>query len=146
MPPEIRECREGDLKAVYEIEKMSFPHPYDLDVFQAYLLRVEFSGFDGFLVAVEGETVQGYVIFEYGRKALIVSMAVHPDRRRGKIGTLLLREALLRIGRRCKEITLQVAVSNLGARHLYRAFGFEVMKTIPRYYPDGEDALLMERS
>jgi len=140
---EIRACRHGDLPEVYEIEKTSFPHPYDLDVFQAYLMRVEYSHFDGFLVATEGGSVIGYVLFEYGRKGLVVSMAIRTDSRRKKVGTLLFREALLRLSKRCKEVTLQVGISNVGAQNLYRSFGFSVEKVLPRYYPDGEDAYLM---
>jgi ribosomal-protein-alanine N-acetyltransferase len=140
---EIRECRSGDLPEVYAIEKASFPHPYDLDVFQAYLMRVEDSDFDGFLVATQGERVIGYILFEYGRKGLIVSMAVRPDSRRKKVGTLLLREGLLRLSKKCKEVTLQVGVSNAGAQDLYRSFGFSIEKVLPGYYPDGEDAYLM---
>jgi ribosomal-protein-alanine N-acetyltransferase len=142
---EIRECRHGDLPEVYDIEKTSFPHPYDLDVFQAYLMRVEYSHFDGFLVATQGGRLIGYVLFEYGRKGLIVSMAVRTDSRRKKVGTLLLREALLRLSKKCREVTLQVGVSNVGARDLYRSFGFSIERVLPGYYPDGEDAYLMER-
>jgi ribosomal-protein-alanine N-acetyltransferase len=140
---EIRTCRHGDLPEVYEIEKTSFPHPYDLDVFQAYLMRVEYSHFDGFLVATEGGSVIGYVLFEYGRKGLVVSMAIRPDSRRKNVGTLLLREALLHLSKRCKEVTLQVGVSNVGAQNLYRSFGFSIEKVLHGYYPDGEDAYLM---
>jgi ribosomal-protein-alanine N-acetyltransferase len=140
---EIRGCRRGDLPEVYGIEKTSFPHPYDLDVFQACMMRVEYSHFDGFLVATQGEMVVGYILFEYGRKGLIVSMAIKTDSRRKKIGTLLLREALLRLSKACKEVTLQVGVTNVGAQNLYRSFGFSTVKVLPGYYPDGEDAYLM---
>jgi ribosomal-protein-alanine N-acetyltransferase len=142
---EIRECREGDLDGVYEIERMSFSRPYDLDVFQGYLMRVEYSGFDGFLVAVEGSRVVGYIIFEYGRRGLIVSMAVRTDGRRRGVGTSLLLEALLRLSKRCSEVTLQVGVTNIGAQRLYRALGFSILKVLPGYYADGEDAYLMEK-
>jgi ribosomal-protein-alanine N-acetyltransferase len=140
---EIRRCRSGDLAEVYEIEKTSFSHPYDLDVFQAYLMRVGYSHFDGFLVAALGGTVVGYILFEYGRKGLIVSMAIRTDSRRKKVGTLLLGEALLRLSKRCKEVTLQVGVTNVAAQNLYRGFGFSTVKLLPAYYPDGEDAYLM---
>jgi ribosomal-protein-alanine N-acetyltransferase len=143
---EIRDCLRANLGEVYEIERTSFPHPYDLDVFQAYLMRVEYSGFDGFLVAVDGDRVVGYVIFECGRKGLIVSMAVRTGSRRKKVGTLLLKEALRRLSSKCQEVTLQVGVTNTGARELYRSFGFSVVNLLPRYYPDGEDAYLMEAS
>jgi ribosomal-protein-alanine N-acetyltransferase len=143
MSIEIRACRDGDLSEVYDIEKTSFPHPYDLDVFQAYLMRVEYSDFDGFLVATQGGRLVGYVLFEYGRRGLIVSMAVRNDSRRKKVGTLLLREAMIRLSRRCEGVTLQVEVSNVGAQGLYRGFGFSIKKVLLGYYPDGEDAYLM---
>ncbi|HVP23310.1 MAG TPA: ribosomal protein S18-alanine N-acetyltransferase [Conexivisphaerales archaeon] len=142
----IRLCRPEDLAQVYEIEKESFPHPYDLDVFRAYLMRVECSGFDGFLVAEEGERVVGYAIFEYGRSGLIVSMAVAARMRRAGIGASLLREALGRLATKCNEVTLQVAVTNTPAQRLYEEFGFAKVKVLARYYPDGEDAYLMRRA
>jgi ribosomal-protein-alanine N-acetyltransferase len=142
---EIRVCRSDDLPDVYAIEKASFPHPYDLDVFQAYMMRVQYYHFDGFLVAAEGGRLVGYVLFEYGPRALIVSMAVKADSRRKKVGTLLLHEALQRLSKKCEEVTLQVGVTNLGAQDLYRSFGFSVEKLLLGYYPDGEDAYLMKR-
>ena len=145
MTIDIRVCRPDDLPAVYAIEKASFPHPYDLDVFQAYLMRVQYTRFDGFLVAEEAGELAGYVLFEYGPRALIVSMAVKADSRRRKVGTTLLREALQRLSGRCDEVTLQVGVTNLGAQDLYRSFGFSVERRLPGYYPDGEDAYLMKR-
>ena len=142
---ELRECRPADLPGVYEIEKASFPHPYDLSIFQAYQTRVSFSSFDGFLVAVDGNDIVGYVIFEYGRKGLIVSMAVHPGRRHRGIGSLLLGEALRRIERKCRGVELQVAVDNVRAQRLYREFGFSVVRRLINYYPGGEDAFQMTR-
>ncbi len=142
----IRVCRRGDLEAVYKIERTSFSHPYDLDVFQAYMLRVEYSRYDGFLVAERDEEVLGYVIFEYGRRGLVVSMAVRADARREKVGTKLLAEALRRLSMRGDSVTLQVEVTNTAAQELYREFGFSIVKLLPRYYPDGEDAYLMEVS
>ena len=146
MDVEIRVCRRGDLGAVYEIERTSFSHPYDLDVFQAYMLRVEYSRYDGFLVAARDREILGYVVFEYGRRGLVVSMAVKADARRAKVGTKLLAEALRRLSERCGSVTLQVGVTNTAAQELYRRFGFSIVKLLSRYYPDGEDAYLMEVS
>ncbi len=146
MALEVRECRRGDLGRVYEIELTSFPHPYDFNVFEEYQTRVERSDYDGFLVADEGSELLGYLIFEYGRKGLIVSMAVRTDARRRMVGTALLREALRRLSKRCKAATLQVGVKNTPAQELYRGFGFSIVGILPHYYPDGEDAYQMEAS
>jgi ribosomal protein S18 acetylase RimI-like enzyme len=43
-------------------------------------------------------------------------------------------------------IYLEVRPSNGAARSLYVAHGFDEVGRRPRYYPDGEDALLMRRA
>jgi ribosomal-protein-alanine N-acetyltransferase len=40
-------------------------------------------------------------------------------------------------------VKLEVRESNDRARSLYRRFGFERHHTVPRYYDDGEDALVL---
>jgi ribosomal-protein-alanine N-acetyltransferase len=42
-------------------------------------------------------------------------------------------------------VKLEVRESNDTARRLYRGFGFEHYGTVPRYYANGEDALVMVR-
>ena len=43
-------------------------------------------------------------------------------------------------------MSLEVRVSNVRAQKLYSGYGFEVAGVRPRYYKDGENALLMIRS
>ena len=74
----------------------------------------------------------------------VLDLAVAPDQRRDGVGTGLLRallDALLARGARA--VTLEVGAGNLGAQALYRAEGFTVEGRRPRYYPDGDDAILM---
>jgi ribosomal-protein-alanine N-acetyltransferase len=42
-----------------------------------------------------------------------------------------------------KECYLEVRESNYPAVELYKKLGFEVARTLRKYYADGEDALLM---
>lgn len=46
----------------------------------------------------------------------------------------------------CERIILEVRPSNLAAQGLYAKHGFERMATRRRYYPDGEDALIYEKT
>ena len=47
-------------------------------------------------------------------------------------------------GRRAREATLEVRLSNLPARRLYEKYGFRPVGLRPRYYiDDNEDALIM---
>lgn len=58
------------------------------------------------------------------------------------IGRRLLEE-LIAGARGCVSINLEVRRSNGAALQLYQAHGFTIVGQRPRYYPDGEDALLM---
>jgi ribosomal protein S18 acetylase RimI-like enzyme len=46
--------------------------------------------------------------------------------------------------RKAQLMILEVRRSNLGARRLYRKFGFEERRLRRNYYGPGEDALVME--
>lgn len=48
--------------------------------------------------------------------------------------------------KKAKMMSLEVRVSNVRAQKLYSGYGFEVAGVRPRYYKDGENALLMIRS
>lgn len=76
----------------------------------------------------------------------LLDVATHPERRRRGLGHALL-EALFAEARgaRTTRIFLEVRPSNQAARALYRATGFDEVGRRPRYYPDGEDALLLRR-
>jgi [ribosomal protein S18]-alanine N-acetyltransferase len=138
----IRRCTDGDLDAILGIENESFSDPYDRDTF-SQLLRSEP---EGFLVA-EGDDdddgdILGYVASS-ARYGLILSLAVSADHRREGIGTMMMDAALRYLRGRARRVTLQVRVSNAPAISLYRRFSFREAGKVRRYYPDGEDALVM---
>jgi len=68
-----------------------------------------------------------------------------PHRRQGIAVSLL--ETLLDVerGAGAAEVHLELRASNAAARALYRRLGFVVVGRRARYYPDGEDALLLTR-
>ncbi len=77
--------------------------------------------------------------------AHITTVAVDPAWQRRHVGARLLlslvREAL---ARKAANLTLEVRVSNAGARDLYRRFGFEAVGVRKGYYAEsGEDAIVM---
>jgi len=76
----------------------------------------------------------------------VVDLAVAPSARRRGIGRRLLDALTSQLRTRgARAITLEVRAGNLGALALYRGAGFVVEGRRPRYYPDGEDALLLWR-
>ncbi|NEU58943.1 GNAT family N-acetyltransferase [Halorussus sp. MSC15.2] len=157
----IRQAVQADLLAVLRIERASFDQPWPFSAFERYL------GEPGFLVAVAGgpgtplvedgderdvqsnESVVGYVVADlvpnHGRPfGHVKDIAVHPDHRGEGVGARLLERALhvLEV-RGARSVKLEVRASNDRAVSLYREFDFEFLRTIPRYYDDGEDALIM---
>ncbi|MFC4448838.1 GNAT family N-acetyltransferase [Halorussus aquaticus] len=158
----IRQAVQADLLAVLRIERASFDQPWPFSAFERYL------GERGFLVAVAGggsgsplveggdergvrtnESVVGYVVADlvpnHGRPfGHVKDIAVHPDHRGEGVGARLLERALhvLEV-RGARSVKLEVRASNDRAVSLYRDFDFEFLRTIPRYYDDGEDALIM---
>ena len=66
--------------------------------------------------------------------------------RRSGVGSLLLRaveERLLSAG--SQVVGLETAVDNLAALAFYKRHGYSVVRTWPRYYSNGVDALVMSK-
>lgn len=85
----------------------------------------------------------GQVLLDEGH---VLDLAVTPSARGRGIGGVLLAALLDGLRERgATAHTLEVRPTNLAALALYRSAGFVVEGRRPRYYPDGEDALLLWR-
>ena len=135
--------RLDDLAAVHAIEQASFATPWPP---QAYRNELESNRLAHYLVARAGDTVAAYGgMWLMVDEAHITTFAVHPAWRRQRIGERLLLAFLdIAIDQGAHEATLEVRLSNLGARKLYEKYGFRPVGLRPRYYSDDhEDALIM---
>src|SRR5579862_213511 len=101
----------------------------------AFTLVAEDTGVRGFIVAHGGE-----------RNGHIVTIDVSPGGRRSGVGSLLLRtaEGRLRLGG-ARAVNLETAVDNLPALSFYKRHGYSVVRTWPRYYSNGVDALVLKK-
>lgn len=92
-------------------------------------------GIRGFIVA-HGGAVSGH----------IVTIDVSPGGRRSGVGSLLLRTAedRLKLGG-ARALGLETAVDNLPALSFYKRHGYSVIRTWPRYYSNGVDALVLKK-
>jgi [ribosomal protein S18]-alanine N-acetyltransferase len=99
------------------------------------------------LVALDDGEVVGYAAaVSVLDEATILDLAVARDRRRQGIARRLLGELAGRLAARgVVATTLEVRRDNDAAVALYRQLGFAIEGVRPRYYPDGEDALLLWR-
>lgn len=78
------------------------------------------------------------------RLAWIATIGVLPEYRGRGIGGALLRACEGRL--KMPRVRLNVRVSNHPAIHLYLRMGYQQVSIWPRYYQDGEDALILEKS
>jgi [ribosomal protein S18]-alanine N-acetyltransferase len=132
-----------DLPAVHAIERASFAVPWPDD---AYRNEIRTNRLASYVVARLGDDVVGFAgLWVMVDEAHVTTFAVHPWWRRRGVGERLLLALLdLAVGRRAREATLEVRLSNLPARKLYEKYGFRPVGIRPRYYSDnGEDALIM---
>ncbi len=139
-----RPATEDDLDQVTEIEKQSIVPPWTREAFAAELDKKT----SRFWVLTDDETdekVVAYIVLSFpAEQAHIVTFAVHPEFRKAGLGSYLLRRLINYVLRRGgQSIVLEVRKGNQAAVQLYQALGFVVIRTIPAFYPDGEDGFSM---
>ena len=141
----ITEMTEKHVAQVAELEKICFGSAAWSENSIASELKNQLSLW---LVALDGETVAGYV----GSQTVMdesdmMNVAVHPDRRRQGIAEELvnaLADALREKESRC--LTLEVRASNEPAKQLYEKLGFVSVGLRKNYYRNPrEDALILRK-
>jgi ribosomal-protein-alanine N-acetyltransferase len=82
-----------------------------------------------------------------GDEAHVMRIAVDAAQRRRSVGRRLLDAAIAwAYAQGAVAVVLEVRAANVAAQALYAAAGFVTDGRRPRYYPDGEDALLLRRT
>ena len=92
--------------------------------------------------------IVGFVLATVDRRGAgrIITIDVLEEARRHGLGSQLLEAAEARLGQQgCTRVLLEVAVDNAAAIAFYKRHQYAVLKTLPRYYLDTLDALLMEK-
>lgn len=145
----LREFRAEDFEVLWSIDQKCFPPgiAYPRRELAAYIQRR-----GSFTVVAEPtaetEAVAGFIVAEASRRGVghIITIDVLPGSRRGGLGSKLLAEAEDRLRQiPCHTVLLETAVDNAGALAFYKRHRYSVVKTIPRYYSNGVDALVLEK-
>ena len=125
-----------------EIERTSFPSPWDLNSFSSEIDR-SISHLWTFLI---DKVLKGYICFWiFANETHLLNIAVHPQWRGKGLGKGLLCKMIeVGISKGAKTAWLEVRPSNLVARSLYEKAGFKEVGFRPRYYKEtNEDAIIM---
>ena len=100
------------------------------------------------LVATDADTgtLAGFIVVHQAPIGHVITIDVMGEARRSGVGSLLLRAAedRLRAGG-ASAVGLETAVDNVAALAFYKRHGYSVIRTWPRYYSNGVDALVLKK-
>lgn len=154
----LRSMSAADIAPVSELENRLFPHDaWPESFFSDELSHAEPSAAPERATrqywVIEESTSEGVRIIGYAGMMCVLpiadvqTIAVAPEAQGRGLGTVLLRTIIeAAVSRRAEQVLLEVRADNPGAQALYRREGFEHIHTRPQYYPDGEDALIMQKA
>ncbi|MGA7396400.1 MAG: ribosomal protein S18-alanine N-acetyltransferase [Solirubrobacterales bacterium] len=138
----LRPLTFADLPVVISIERRSFSSPWSPGMF---VLEMSRDSSVTLAAVLDGRPI-GYAVFSrYDAAWHLMNIAVAPEHRRHRVGSILIEGSVDLIGPDAP-VTLEVRPSNLSAIALYETFGFRAYGHRKGYYPDnGEDAMIMWR-
>jgi [ribosomal protein S18]-alanine N-acetyltransferase len=90
----------------------------------------------------------GFIVAETGSRGTghIITIDVLASARRAGIGSQMLRAVEERLrAAHCHAVILETAVDNQPALSFYKRHGYDVVKTLPRYYSNGVDAFALKK-
>jgi ribosomal-protein-alanine N-acetyltransferase len=140
----IRPFYNDDLPRILAIERQCHAYPWSEEIFRDEMTTAH----SRLWVSVEGEEIAGFLCWwTISGEIEIQNVATALRYRRKGVGRGLVAAVLAAAHTEgISRALLEVRVGNLGAINLYREFGFTDCGLRRCYYPDGEDALLMELS
>ncbi len=142
MDIKVRAMTKEDIEAVYEINIRSFT----TDAWSRKSIEREFELPYSLKFVLEVDSkVAGYaILWLVNEEAFIMTFAIDPSYRNKGLGKVLLKEVMGKLKGRARLLQLDVRKTNLPAIRLYRSMGFKIVRERPRFYSDGESALVME--
>jgi|SRR5882672_9057816 len=151
----LRDFQPSDFETLWRIDQQCFVSgiAYSQPELKAYVQLL--GGFT--LIADEtppkleqlpSSTIMGFLVAHRNRRGLghIITIDVVPEARRVGVGSALLQAAEERLrGAQCHSVVLETAVDNQGAVAFYKRHEYFLVKTVPRYYSNGVDALVLQK-
>jgi [ribosomal protein S18]-alanine N-acetyltransferase len=146
VPFVIRDFKPDDLETLWRIDQECFPPGISYSRLE---LRVYIQRRGSFtLVAADpaDNKIAGFVVAYGGLTGHVITIDVIAAARRSRVGSQLLQAAENRLREAgSKAVGLETAVDNLAALAFYKRHGYSVIRTWPRYYSNGVDALVLRK-
>ncbi len=142
VPYIIRDFKSGDLETLWRVDQECFAPEiaYSQSELKSYIRHKETFT----LVAEADGKIGGFIVAHNGATGHIITIDVIESARRSGVGSLLLRSAEERLRQKgAKAVELETAVDNGAALSFYKRHVYSVIRTWPRYYPTGVDALVL---
>jgi ribosomal-protein-alanine N-acetyltransferase len=142
----IRDFRSEDSETLWRMDQECFPAgiAYEKQELKSYIRHPR-----SFTLVASDSTdgkVAGFIVVHSGPTGHVITIDVAPGARRWGVGSLLLQAAEGRLrAAGSRAVELETAVDNLTALSFYKRHGYNVIRTWPRYYPNGVDALAMQK-
>jgi [ribosomal protein S18]-alanine N-acetyltransferase len=143
----IREFKPDDFETLWRLDQECFPPgiAYSKQELRAYIRHR--GAFTLIAEDANGEKAQGFIVAHPGATGHIVTIDVDPRTRRSGVGSALLRAAEGRLhDSGSSAVGLETAVDNVAALAFYKRHGYSVVRTWPRYYSNGVDALVLKKT
>jgi ribosomal-protein-alanine N-acetyltransferase len=132
-----------DIDAIHRLETLAFPSPWRREFFESELRS---SGRFALTAKRRGGLVAYLFAMWFFDEMHVNKIAVEEHERRQGIALKLMDRCLsFAHDQGVKTIALEVRRSNAGAQEFYKFLDFEPLYLRPRYYPDGEAAVVMIR-
>jgi len=153
----LRDARREDFDTLWKIDQECFPPGVSYSRMELALYMRRLGAFTVVAEAVLGRPgrrareplpILGFIVAEANKRGLghIITIDVPSAARRLGVGSSLLAAVEERArAAGCRSVYLETAVDNLGALAFYKRHGFFVVKTVPRYYSNGVDALVLRK-
>jgi len=144
----IRDFQLEDFQTLWRVDQECFPSgiAYSKQELKAYVHDRR-----AFTLVAEEEPRKagkpaGFIVVHSGPTAHVITIDVVAAVRRLGVGTLLLQAAEERLrAAGSRAVGLETAVDNLAALSFYKRHGYSVIRTWPRYYSNGVDALVLKK-
>ena len=142
----IRDFMSEDFEALWRMDQECFPPgiSYSKQELKAYVRRR--GSFTLVATNADENKIAGFIVVHDGSTAHVITIDVDTAARRLGVGSLLLRAAEDRLrAEGSRAVGLETAVDNVAALSFYKRHGYSVIRTWPRYYSNGVDAIVMKK-